>query len=103
MDLEQLESLALADDRDAALAGLLPGTLLHEYWRGVHLQHLGRLDEVDAILSAWPLHQTELRARLERRQLLLRAGADIAAHADRIRVMAELSLEDQAEAEAEAQ
>jgi hypothetical protein len=106
MDIEQLEALALSVDRAAALASLLPGTSLHDYWRGVHLQHEGRLDEVDTILTSWRSRhrdQGELHQRLERRQLLLRAGQDLAAHADTIRFQAGLSLDDQAEAEAAAQ
>src|SRR3954453_20620869 len=101
MDLEQLEALALSEDRTAALAGLLPGTPPHDYWRGVHLQQQGQLDEVDGILASWPSrprHERELHARLQRRQLLLRAGQDLAGHADTIRFEAGLSLDDQAEA-----
>ncbi len=111
MDLEQLEALAFgafgaaSGDRPAALATLLPGTAMHDYWRGVHLQHAGALDEVDAIVAAWRERhpdQDDLLVRLGRRQLLLRAGGDLAAHADEIRLKAGLSLDDQAEAQAEA-
>jgi len=105
MDLEQLEALALADDRDAALAGLSPGTVAHDYWRGITLQHRGRLDEVDAILGRWQrLHgrRDDFYTRLARRQLLLRAGADLGAHADKLRFEAGLRLDDQAEAVAAA-
>lgn len=106
MDLEPLEALALSDDRDAALALLLPGTAEHDYWRGVHLQHRGRLDEVDPILAGWLQrhgHTDEHHERLARRQLLLRAGQDLGAHADTIRFEAGLRLDDQAEAVAAAQ
>lgn len=106
MDLAHLEALALSDDRAAALAGLLPGTTSHDYWRGVHLQHHGRLDEVDAILAGWKQrhgHTDELHARLSRRQLLLRAGHDLGAHADALRFEARVRLDDEAEAVAAAQ
>jgi hypothetical protein len=106
MDLEHLEALALADDRAAALAGLLPGTEEHDYWRGVHLQHRGALDEVDALLAGWRRRHGrtgELHARLARRQLLLRAGDDLAGHADRLRFEAGVHLDDEAEAVAAAQ
>jgi hypothetical protein len=86
MDLDQLEALALSDDRESALAALLPGSIEHDYWRGVHLQQAGRLDEVDAILEAWQRRHgdaEEHHDRLARRQLLLRAGQDVAAHDDR--------------------
>ncbi|MCB9575343.1 MAG: hypothetical protein H6709_24975, partial [Kofleriaceae bacterium] len=106
MDLEQLEALALADDRDAVLAQLLPGTEDHDYWRGVHLQHAGRLDEVDDLLAGWAKrhgHGRDAHTRLARRQRLLRAGASPAEHADAIRFEVGLALDDQAEAEAAAQ
>ena len=102
LDLDLLEALALSADRPAALAAILPGTALHDYWRGVHLQHEGRLDEVDALLREWSgrhPNEADPRRRLERRQLLLRAGGDLAAHADALRFEAGVSLDDQAEAE----
>jgi hypothetical protein len=105
MDLEQLEALALADDRDAALTGLSPGTVEHDYWRGIALQHRGRLDEVDAILDGWQRRhgrRDESHGRLARRQLLLRAGADLHTHADKLRFEAGIRLDDQAEAVAAA-
>ena len=103
MDLERLEALALADDRAAALAGLLPGTPEHDYWRGVHLQHRGELDEVDALLAAWKRRRDDdaLHARLARRQLLLRAGLELR-HAEKIRFEAGVRLDDEAEAVAAA-
>ncbi len=87
MDIEQLEGLALGDDRAVALAGLVAGTEAHDYWRAIHLQHAGALDEVDDVLTRWRARHgdTAYRARLERRQLLLRAGVDLAASADRLR------------------
>src|SRR5512135_3708485 len=106
MEIENLEALAFAEDRAAALAELLPGTVEHDYWRGVHLQHAGRLAEVDEILAGWRKrhgHEDVNHARLARRQLLLRAGADLGAFADRIRFEAGLALDDQAEAVAAAQ
>src|SRR5688572_31101562 len=106
MDLEQLEALALAEDRAVALAGVMPGTVEHDYWRGVHLQHAGRLDEVDEILSGWRRRHgsTDVHhARLARRQLLLRAGEKPSRYADKIRFEAGLALDDQAEAVAAAQ
>lgn len=106
MELDLLEALALSTDRPAALAALLPGTALHDYWRGVHLQHEGRLDEVDTLIEEWKARHPsddEPLARLQRRQLLLRAGSDLAAHADAIRFEAGLSFDDQAEAQVAAQ
>ncbi len=106
IELEHLEALALSADRSSALDALLPGTVEHDYWRGIHLQHAGKLDEVDALLAGWikrHRHTGEAHARLERRQRLLRAGQDPAKHADRIRFERGLALDDQAEAEVAAQ
>ncbi|HUQ04643.1 MAG TPA: hypothetical protein VM261_19215 [Kofleriaceae bacterium] len=87
MDIEQLERLALGDDRAAALAGLVPGTEEHDYWQAVHMQHAGALAQVDAMLARWRSRHgdTTLRGRLDRRQLLLHAGVELAAVADRLR------------------
>lgn len=51
MDIDQLEALALGDDRGAALAALVPGSEDHDTWRAIGLQHLGQLDEVDRVLA----------------------------------------------------
>lgn len=45
MDLELLEALALSGDRSAALAQLLPGSEDHDYYRALHAQQRGALDE----------------------------------------------------------
>ena len=45
MELEILEALALADNRAAALSQLLPGSEDHDYFRCLHAQHRGALDE----------------------------------------------------------
>ena len=58
MELHILEALALADDRDAALAELVPCTEDHDYWRAIRLQNLGNLDAVDPILDGWRLLDT---------------------------------------------
>ena len=97
MDLEQLEALALGDDRSAALATLLPGTVEHDYWRGVQLQHQGELAAVDELLAGWQRRHgshDEHHQRLFRRQLLLRAAQDLGAHADTLRFEAGLALDD---------
>lgn len=86
MEPTTLEALALADDRDAALAHLVPGTEDHDWWRSIRLQNLGDLDAVDPILARWrSLHgDTGRRAALEQRQLLLRADRDLPARASEL-------------------
>jgi len=82
MDIEQLEALALSDDRTAALASLVSGSEDHDYWRAIELQHRGAYPEVDAILAAWPSRHGET-ARYQRvalRQRLLLASVDLDRH-----------------------
>ncbi len=73
MDLEHLEALALSPDREAALALLLPGSADHDYYRCVHLQHHGRLEEAQQIIDDWShRHNDDRLGTLRLRQLLLR-------------------------------
>lgn len=80
MDLEHLEALAFAEDRAGALARLLPGSADHDYYRCVHLQQRGQLDEAQQIIDEWTnRHHDDRHEALELRQLLLRLsqrGAD---------------------------
>src|SRR5947199_4358498 len=87
MDLETLEALALSDDRAAALAQLLPGSEDHDYYRCLHAQHAGRLDEAAAIVDAWVDRHGggERYDRLRTRQLLYRLGDDPPRVADDVR------------------
>ncbi len=73
--------MALAADRGRALAQLLPGSEDHDYYRALHAQHAGALDDADAILAAWPERHgaTANGDRLRWRQLLYRLGGDEAA------------------------
>ncbi|MEO7328210.1 MAG: hypothetical protein ABI193_06510, partial [Minicystis sp.] len=106
IDLDLLEALALSEDRATALDALLPGTTLHDYYRGVQLQQAGQLDEVDVLLKDWKARHPNDEApyqALRRRQLLLRAGADLPAQTDTLRFEAGLTFDDQAEAEVAAQ
>ncbi len=86
MDLEILEALALGD-RARALVQLLPGSEDHDYYRCVHAQHAGSLDDAEAILAAWPeRHGASTRLEtLRTRQLLYRLGTGNRAAADEIR------------------
>jgi hypothetical protein len=87
MDLEIREALALAEDRGHALAQLLPGSEDHDFYRCLHAQHAGALDEADTILTAWPDRHghTERYDRLRLRQLLYRVTRDPARAADQLR------------------
>ncbi len=73
MDLEQLEALAFSEDRDAALAQLLPGSADHDYYRCVHLQQRGLLDQAQLVIDDWTnRHNDSRRDILLMRQRLLR-------------------------------
>lgn len=102
MDIDQLEALALGDDRAAALAALVPGSEDHDTWRAIGLQHQGLLDEVDRVLAAWTSRHgdTTARRRIERRQLLLRLGVDLDSAAPQVVDAAGLQLQHEAEVEA---
>src|SRR5262245_44021945 len=101
MDLEHLERLALSTDRTTALATLLPGTVDHDYWRGVFLLHDGRLDEVREILDGWTKRHGQKYdppfAKLHHRHLLLRANADLAATSAELSREADLVFDDRAD------
>src|SRR5262249_5080677 len=87
MDLEILEALALSDDRANALGQLLPGSEDHDYFRCLHAQHMGALDEAEAIIDAWPSRhgQNERYERLRQRQEWYRLGEDPERVADDVR------------------
>ncbi|HEY5945035.1 MAG TPA: hypothetical protein VIV40_06060, partial [Kofleriaceae bacterium] len=87
MELEILEALALADNRAVALSQLLPGSEDHDYFRCLHAQHRGALDEADAILSAWPDRHgsTERYQRMRSRQDWYRLGENAEGIADDVR------------------
>jgi hypothetical protein len=48
-----VEEFALADDREEALKQLIPGTRDYYYYRCLHLQNEGRLDELERVLKTW--------------------------------------------------
>ncbi|MCB9697579.1 MAG: hypothetical protein H6738_12430 [Alphaproteobacteria bacterium] len=104
MELDQLEALALSDDRDAAVAALVPGTEDHDYWAAIRAQHLGDLDAVDQILARWRSRHGDgsRRQALELRQAVLRADADLSAHADALAELLDVSLDHAREVEHEA-
>jgi len=69
-----LERYALADDREAVLEDLLPGTEDYYFYHCLHYQNTDRLDEVDSLLDTWiKRHSRSQRARqIQLRQALLR-------------------------------
>src|SRR5207253_1443067 len=82
-------------------------TVEHDYWHGIALQHEGRLDEVEALLGSWTQrhgkgHSAE-RERLRRRQLLLRADADLEGTGPALQRELSVVLDDRAEVVVKAQ
>nr|HEX4315678.1 hypothetical protein [Kofleriaceae bacterium] len=102
MEIEVREALALGD-RAAALEQLLPGSEDHDYYRALHAQQAGRLDDVDAILGAWVARhgRNQRYQRLRVRQLLCRLAADPARAADDVRDEFHVSLHHEPEVAAE--
>src|SRR5262249_50776229 len=52
-DVGYAEDFALAADRAAALARLIPGTEDYYYYHCLHLLNTGRLDRLDALTRPW--------------------------------------------------
>lgn len=105
MNIEQLEALAFGEDRAAARESLVAGSVEHSYWTAIHLQHQRKLADVDALIARWPhkdSHGQSLRARLERRQLLLRAGVDFDSVVKELRRQSGVILDAQRERDVEA-
>ena len=84
---ELLESFALGEQREQALAQLIPGTEEHFFLSCLHLQQQGRLGEVEPLLSAWvDRHgRTQALEQMRDRQALLRWGEDPQGTVDRLR------------------
>lgn len=68
------EDFALAADREDALKQLVPGTEDSFYYRSLHLQHQGKLQEVDKLLADWiaKFNETPRAKEIRRRQWLLK-------------------------------
>lgn len=81
------ERFALATDRDAAIAELVPGTEEAYFYRCLHLQNQGRLEEVPALLAEWiERHGRSPRStEIENRQMLLDYERDPAGTFERLR------------------
>jgi hypothetical protein len=88
MDLEILEALALSENRTTAVGQLLPGSEDHDYFRCLHAQHAGALDDADTILEQWIERHGTGSPRYQRlvlRQQLCRLGEDPGSVADELR------------------
>ena len=74
MDLDQLEAFALADDRDVAVAQLIPGSEPFYYFSCLVAQQRGDLDRVDELLASWRKRHRNSQDidTIEARQLVLR-------------------------------
>ena len=72
------EVFALAADREAALAQLIPGTEDHFYFSCLLRQHEGKLEQVPPLLAAWVERhgRTERVLEIETRQALLNYDRD---------------------------
>ncbi|MCB9638529.1 MAG: hypothetical protein H6727_06425 [Myxococcales bacterium] len=73
-ELGFLERFATAPDRKIPLKQLIPGTRDAYYYTSLHLQHQGKLQEVDALLVRWRKRfpYDSRKVEIEHRQALLR-------------------------------
>lgn len=73
-----LEDFALAADRAAAVAALVPGTADYYYYSCLERQHAGDLAAVPALLASWKSRHGESKRfkQIENRQALLQFGTD---------------------------
>ncbi len=74
LNIDQLEALALSEDRDAALQQLIPGTNDHYLYKCVFLQNDGEYEKVEALVRTWSKahgENSEVQSVL-RRQAILR-------------------------------
>ena len=86
-EIDFVEDFALADDREAVLARLIPGTEDYYYYHCIHHQNTGELDKVDPVLEAW-IKRHGHTARVEEirnRQALLTYDQDPTASLEFIR------------------
>ncbi len=86
------ERFALADDREAVVASLVPGTEDHFLYRCLLWQHQGRLAEVATALVTWQARfgDSPLRQRIRLRQALLVFGEDPARGGEHLAQVLEL-------------
>lgn len=82
-----VEDFALAEDREAALNQLIPGTEQFYYYHCLHYQNRGELGNVDDILKTWikRYKHTALVREIQNRQALLRYEQDPAGSLELIR------------------
>ncbi len=92
-----LEEFSLAEDREAALAQLIPGTPEYYYYHSLHYQNTGRLDEVDRMLELWikRYNRTQQVQEIENRQSLLRYAQNPRASLEFLRQRLGLSFDHQ--------
>jgi hypothetical protein len=93
------ERFALADDREAVVSSLVPGTNDYFYYRCLLWQHQGKLAEVDVALPQWEaLHpQSSERERIRLRQAALWFDANPVEGAERLTEELDLSFLQHAE------
>lgn len=73
-EVSEIEKFALANDRQAVLDAMVPGTEEHYWLTCLHLQHQGKLAEVDVILPQWEkaIGRSQYWQQISARQALLK-------------------------------
>ena len=72
-EIGYLEEFVLAEDREAVLAGLVPGTEDYFYFHALHYEHTGQSQKLDDLLEVWGESRPDSARRkgiLNRRALL---------------------------------
>jgi hypothetical protein len=105
MDIDQLEAFAYAEDRARTLEQLIPGTEEYYFYRCLHQQHSGDLDQVDKQLAQWiKLHgRTSKVVEIEHRQALLAYARQPGATLDYLKSTLNLYFDHQQEIEGRAE
>lgn len=92
-----MEAFALAEDREAFLATLIPGTEDYYFYTCLHRQHRGELGEVERLLAKWIERHGRTRRvdEIESRQALLGYADTPGPTRERLRVELGLSFDHQ--------
>jgi hypothetical protein len=99
------EEFALAQDREAALAKLIPGTEDYYYYHALHFQNTGQTKKLAEILKQWEkrFRSSNRRETIVRRQALIDYGKNPEKSLEFIRQRSGLTFDHQQEGKARAQ
>ncbi len=96
-EIPDIEKFALASDREAVLANLVPGSEEDYYLRSLHGQNLGHLEAVEELLTRWKKQygETVQWRSIRSRQALLKFDTDPVGTTDYLKTQFNLSFNHQ--------